>query len=75
MTKKMIGQLILAEGLPGTFWVITQGHGIIPDGCRFLVLSDWGNGHWLAWAGGIKPRHMGTLLREERFRREVTDND
>lgn len=69
------GQLTFAELLPGSFWVITQGHGIIPDGRRFLVLDDWGDGHWPAWADGIKPRHMGTLLREEHFRREKDDAD
>lgn len=70
-----IGQLTFAEFLPGSFWVVTRGHGIIPDGRRFLVLGDWGNGHWLAWADGIKPRHMGTLLREEHFRREAVGDD
>ena len=77
MTTKRIppGQLVFAEFLPGSFWVTTQGHSIIPDGRRFLVLSDWGNGHWLAWADGTKPRHMGTLLREEHFRREADNAD
>lgn len=72
----MTGQLTLPELFPGSFWVITQGHGIIPDGRRFLVMAPWyyDNRWWLAWADGIKPRCGGTLLREKHFRRGIDDD-
>lgn len=81
MTKRRStpGQLAFAELLPGSFWVTIQGHGIIPDGRRFLVIAhygSWGDGDcWLAWADGVKPLHRGTLLREEHFHREADDDD
>ena len=76
MTRKFsLGQLIFPESIPDSFWVITQGHGVIPDGCRFLVIEKHGFGYWLAWVDGIAPPHRGTLLKEEHFRREVTDDD
>lgn len=74
----MTGQLTLPELFPGSFWVITQGHGIIPDGSRYLVVGRRADGWWLAWRDGIAPRHLGwvgTLLREEHFRREADDDD
>ena len=69
------GQLTHAAFIPGSFWVITQGHAGIPDGRRFLVVNAWGNGkHWLAWADGIIKPLSGertlTLLHEEFFVRE-----
>ena len=70
------GQLAFPELIPGSFWVVIQGHGVIPDGRRFLVVAAWGNGvHWLAWENGIKPLNLGTLLREEHFQREATTDD
>lgn len=75
------GQLIFPELMPDSFWVITQGHVIIPDGRRFLVVENYRDGWWLAWRDGIAPPHQGalirqgTLLREEHFRREADDDD
>ena len=84
MTKRRFtpGQLTIPELIPGSFWVVTQGHGVIPDGRRFLVVDVWGDGiYWLAWEDGIKPecpgalKCLGTLLREQDFRREAADDD
>ena len=77
MTKRRStpGQLAIPDLIPGSFWVTTQGHGVIPDGRRFLVVEHYGDGWWLAWEGGIAPRHLGTLLREKDFQREVDDDD
>lgn len=66
----MIGQLVLPELIPDSFWVVTKGHGVIPDGCRFLVIENYRDGWWLAWENGVKPLNMGTLLKEKGFRRE-----
>lgn len=65
-------KLTLPELFPGSFWVVTQGHGLIPDGRRFLVMAPWqyDSELWIAWENGVAPRHMGTLLREKHFRRE-----
>ena len=73
MTKRRTspGQLAFPELMPNSFWVITQGHGIIPDGRRFLVVEYYTGDWWLAWENGIAPLHRGTLLREKHFRREV----
>lgn len=73
--SKAIGQLAISQLIPGSFWVITQGHGVIPDGRRFLVIEHYAGAHWLAWEGGVQPLHRGTLLREEHFRREPIDDD
>lgn len=72
------GQLAFPGLIPGSFWVTIQGHGVIPDGRRFLVVAAWGDGiHWRAWEDGIKPEYlgMGTLLREEHFQREERDHE
>ena len=83
MTKRRStpGQLVFMELLPDSFWIVTRGHGVIPDGRRFLVVDAWGDGiHWLAWEDGIKPecpgalKCLGTLLREEHFQREADDD-
>ena len=80
MTKRRStpGQLAIPGLVPDAFWVVTQGHGVIPDGRRFLVVGAWGDGiHWIAWEDGFKPRHVmgiGTLLREEHFQREADDD-
>ena len=66
----MIGQLIFPEFIPDSFWVVTQGHSIIPDDTRFLVVENYRDGWWLAWENGVKPLHMGTLLKEDHFHRE-----
>ena len=65
------GQLAFMELLPDSFWVVTRGHAISPDGRRFLVIENYRDGWWLAWENGVAPLHMGTLLREEYFRREA----
>lgn len=66
----------MPELIPGSFWVTTQGHGVIPDGRRFLVVSAWGDGcWWVAWENGVAPLHMGTLLKEEHFQREERDHE
>lgn len=64
------GQLVFSALISDSFWVKTQGHGVIPDGRRFLVIEDCGDGWWLAWRNGIAPIHRGTLLKEKHFRRE-----
>lgn len=70
------GQLVFSAFIPGSFWVKIQGHVIIPDGVRFLVIGVWSDdGYWLAWRDGIAPPGWGsllrgTLLKEEQFRRE-----
>ena len=45
-------------------------HGVIHDDTRFLVVENYRNDWWLAWENGIKPLNLGTLLKEEHFRRE-----
>lgn len=77
MTKRQfsLGQLIFPESIPDSFWVVTQGHGVIPDGRRFLVVEKYGFGYWLAWENGIAPLHRGTLLKEGHFCRETSDDD
>lgn len=78
MTKRRSapGQLAMPGFIPNSFWVTTQGHGVIPDGRRFLVVEDYGGGHWLAWENGVAPLHPGgDLLREQDFRREVESDD
>lgn len=35
------GQLVFSELISGSFWVTTRGHGVIPDGCRFLVIEHY----------------------------------
>jgi len=63
------GQIAIPAFIPGAFWVITHGHGVIPDGRRYLVIENWEDDWWLAWENGVVPRHKGTLLREQNFRR------
>ena len=73
MTKRRStpSQLTMPELTPGSFWVITQGHGVIPDGRRFLVVENYRDGWWLAWENGVKPLCLGTLLREVHFQGEA----
>lgn len=46
-----LGQLIFPESIPDSFWIITQGHGVIPDGRRFLVIDGWGDLVSISWPG------------------------
>jgi hypothetical protein len=39
-------QLVMPETIPGSYWVHVTGHLIWPDGTRFLVVEERGDG-WL----------------------------
>ena len=63
------GQLAMPV-LFNAYWVTVKGHGTIPDGTRFLIVDDWGDGKHLAgWRDGIEPRYAPTLLKHDLIER------
>ena len=61
------GQLVFPDLIPGAFWVVTQSHGVIPDGRRFLVVEHYAGDYWLAWEGRRCPVAPGDPVEGQRL--------